>query len=486
MNCALNLPVLWEFPWLRAGVGVFLGLVQKYPHIYRPSWRFPKSHPPIQPSGRFGDYNGRCFEFEMLAISGIRCIVIKKDRMFYRFSAYGFLKNLRFFEPFIILIFRDAGLSFFQIGLLYSIRDLTNNLLEIPTGVFADLFGRRKAMVLAFSAYIISFFIFFAFTQFYIYALAMIFFAFGEAFRSGTHKALILEHLNLNGITDLKVAYYGRTRSASQLGSAFNALIAATLLFYTGDYRMMFLATTIPYVLDLVNLATYPIELDGEISQFASQTVRFQARNTIKDFVNIFKDPYAMRAILNSASFSALFKATKDYLQPILETLALSLPLLLFLDDVKRAGVVVGVAYFFIYLLTSYASRQSSAFSDRFGKLATPINLTFLLGVSFVFIAGIAAWQNLAFISILVFLGFYVLQNLRKPINVSFVSDQISHRVMASGLSLETQFTTILAAIFAPLLGALADILGLGLALSVLGGITLVIFFFVRVQQKIV
>ena len=153
-----------------------------------------------------------------------------------------------------------------QIGFLYSIRDIANNILEIPTGVFADTFGRRKAMVLAFWLTLSRFIIFFAFEGFPIYALAMVVFAFGEAFRSGTHKALILEYLNLNDMLDQKVAYYGRTRGASQLGSAFNALIAAGLLFYTGDYRAMFLATTIPYILDLFNLATYPKELDGELA----------------------------------------------------------------------------------------------------------------------------------------------------------------------------------------------------------------------------
>ena len=69
--------------------------------------------------------------------------MIKKDRMFYKFSLYGFLKNLRFFEPFILLFFRDASLSYLQIGLLFSIRDLATNILEIPTGVYADAFGRR-------------------------------------------------------------------------------------------------------------------------------------------------------------------------------------------------------------------------------------------------------------------------------------------------------------------------------------------------------
>lgn len=404
--------------------------------------------------------------------------------MFYRFSAYGFLKNLRFFEPFIILIFRANGLSFLQIGLLYSVRDLTNNLMEIPTGVLADAFGRRRAMVLAFSSYLISFSIFYLFDDFYIYALAMVFFGLGEAFRSGTHKALILEHLKRQDMLDLKISYYGRTRGASQLGSAFNSLIAAALLLYTGDYRTMFLAATIPYVIDLFNLATYPKFLDGEQVVIEKGTLWVQTKATLKDFSGIFTDRRAMRGILNSASFTALFKITKDYLQPILETFALGLPILLFADDLERSGLVIGVVYFFVYLLTSYASRNSDLVSRRFPNLAYAINTTFLVGVGFLFVAGLTTWLNLVIISIFVFQGFYVLQNLRKPMNVSYISDQISQRVMASGLSIEAQFTTVLVAIFAPILGALADAFGVGLALTILGAGTLLFYFFVRIQEQ--
>ena len=411
--------------------------------------------------------------------------VIKKDRQFYRFSLYGFLKNLRFFEPFIILIFAGNGLTFFQIGLLYSVRDLTNNLLEIPTGVLADAFGRRRTMVIAFSAYIVSFLIFYFFADFYIYALAMVIFGLGEACRSGTHKALILEYLKLNDMSDLKVTYYGRTRAASQFGSAINSLAAMGLLFYTGDYRTMFLATIVPYVLDLVNLATYPKILDGELAQFRGSDVWAQTKATFRDFVGIFGDKSAMRAILNSSSFTALFKTSKDYVQPILESFALawSFSILLNVDDVERSGMVVGVVYFFIYMLTSYASRSADRFSRRFTSLTAPINLTFLLGAGFLFVAGLADWVNLPLVSILVFVGFYVLQNLRKPMNVSFISDQIEHRVMASGLSVEAQFSTILVAVFAPIIGLLADNFGIGLALTTFGAGMLLIYTFVRVKD---
>ena len=84
-----------------------------------------------------------------------------KDLQYYKFCIYGFLKNLRFFEPFLILFFLEKGLSFFQIGTLYAIREITINILEIPTGIVADSLGRRRTMIFSFIAYIISFIIFY-------------------------------------------------------------------------------------------------------------------------------------------------------------------------------------------------------------------------------------------------------------------------------------------------------------------------------------
>ena len=85
----------------------------------------------------------------------------KKDIQYYKFCLYGFLKNLRLFEPFLILFFVDSGLTFLQIGVLYSIREIARNILEIPAGIIADSIGRKKTMVSSFVFYIISFVIFY-------------------------------------------------------------------------------------------------------------------------------------------------------------------------------------------------------------------------------------------------------------------------------------------------------------------------------------
>ena len=70
--------------------------------------------------------------------------------MMFRFSLYGFLKNQQYYEPFIILALLEKGQSFTSIGLLVGIRELAITLLEIPSGALADLYGRRRSMVLSF------------------------------------------------------------------------------------------------------------------------------------------------------------------------------------------------------------------------------------------------------------------------------------------------------------------------------------------------
>lgn len=409
-------------------------------------------------------------------------MMITKDSMFYRFSLYGFLKNLRFFDPFILLIFRSYGLTYLQIGILYSIREVAANILEIPTGVVADSFGRRRVMVAAFLFYIASFLMFYFFEDMVFLSLAMVLFAFGEAFRSGTHKALILEYLNIKGINDLKVAYYGLTRSASQFGSAVNALIAAGLVFYTGSYRVMFLAATVPYFLDLLNVISYPKILDGKYQRIRKAEVWNRINTTLGEFRQIFYEKSFLRALLNSSSFAGVFKSTKDYLQPILAALALSVALLNNLEDTRREAVIIGLVYFGIYILTSLASRRAYQFSERFSSLSKAVNISYIFGIGFLILSGVMTQLQIILVAVICFIGLFLINNIRRPINVGIISDQISSQVMASGLSTEAQFTTLFSALFAPLLGLLVDSFGVGSGIAIIGLIMLVLYPIVRVK----
>lgn len=390
-----------------------------------------------------------------------------RNLQYLKFSLYGFLKNLRFFEPFLILFFLEKGLSYFEIGALYAIREISTNILEIPTGVASDALGRRRTMVFSFVSYILSFAVFYALSGFAVFAGAMIIFSFGEAFRTGTHKAMIFEYLKLNGWTDQKVHYYGHTRAWSQTGSAVSSLIAMGLVFYRGHYASVFLYSTIPYALDLILMLTYPKELDGTRSKISGADLFPRFVSVVKDFVYSFRNRALLKSILNLSIYTGYYKAARDYLQPVLKTLALSMPLMVAASAQKRTAVVVGVAYSIIYAITSLASRMSGRVTDRFRSLRRPMNFTLFIGPLLGAGAGLCYALGSSVGAIVLYVGVYLVENLRKPIGIAYVSDMMRSDILATALSAESQAETLVAAAVALLLGFFADRLQLGPGLLV-------------------
>jgi MFS family permease len=378
---------------------------------------------------------------------------------------YGFLKNLRFFEPFLVLFFLEKGLTFLQIGTLYAIHQVATNILEIPTGVIADAMGRRRTMISSFVSYILSFMVFNFSSDYSFFVAAMILFSFGDAFRTGTHKAMIFEYLKIKGWQDQKVHYYGHTRSWSQMGSALSSLIAAGIVFYTGSFKVIFLYSTIPYFLDLVLMISYPRELDGSLKAFDKRKVMENVKQVIRDFIISFKDRIMLKSIANLSIYTGFYKAAKDYLQPILNSFALSLPLFLSLEAKQRSSLVIGVVYFCLYLLTSFASRYSGRFADKYKNLCFLLNITMIAGYAAGIFSGLLILIGMPLLSILFYMGIYLIQNLRKPMGIAFVSDMMRKDILATTLSAESQASALTAALIAPLIGYIADWLGVGYAL---------------------
>ncbi len=410
-----------------------------------------------------------------------------KDLQYWKFSAYGFLKNLRFFDPFIVLFFLETGLKFLEIGILISFRAIVINILEIPSGVLADAFGRRKSMLVSFAAYIISFIIFFFSTTFYTHLSAMLFFAVGEAFRSGTHKALILEYLKQKEILDIKVHYYGHTRSWSQMGSAVSAVLAGIIVYFSPGYRFVFIFSVVPYIMGLFLIWSYPSGLDFSESVNYNEKINYKERikKTLKDILLMVKGKLSRRVIINTSISAAVFKSIKDYLQPVLLTLVIGLQILSKYDDTKKISILSAGVYFILYFITSYASKLSGNFAAKFKNNESSLNFSFILGIIFIFTIGILMYSGMSIFAVVVFIFFYVLQNVRKPVAVGVLSSQIPSSAMASGLSVESQFKTVLIAVFAPILGYLMDTLGLGTTFIILAAFLGLLYPFIRLRNNI-
>lgn len=391
--------------------------------------------------------------------------------MLFRFSCYGFLKNQRYFEPFLVLAFREKGLSFLDIGILIGFREFCIYLLDIPSGAMADLYGRRRGMILSFSAYILSFVLFALSGGLAALFPAMFLFALGEVFRTGTHKAMIFEWLRRQGRESEKVRVYGFTRSWSKIGSAVSALAAAALVFSTGRYEMIFWFCVIPYGLNIVNFLSYPKYLDGRVagaSVSPGETLRF-AWSAVRQSLT---RPTLRRLLAESMVFEGTFKVAKDYLQPLLRQLALALPFLAALplldsewSDTQRSAVLVGIVYCALYLLMGWASRNAHRLRDRFGGEDRAVR--FLWKANFLIFAAllILLLTERAALAVAGFIALGIVQNLFRPTQVSRYVAHSPPEKLATTLSVESQSKALFAALLAPLLGFAVD-LGLSVDLQ--------------------
>lgn len=186
-----------------------------------------------------------------------------------------------------------------------------------------------------------------------------------------------------------------------------------------------------------------------------------------------FKRVSMIRTISSQALFSGYYKAFKDYLQPILQTFALALPILLAYDDQKRTALIVGVVYSLLYGATAFASSRSGKLADRFGELATPLNITLVVGITLGLVSGLLLHLSYAALAVALYLGIYILENLRKPMGIAYVSERMDQTSLASGLSVESQAESLFAAGIALLLGWMSTRYGVGLGILIVSAICL-------------
>ncbi len=407
----------------------------------------------------------------------------KKDLQYYKFCAYGFLKNQKFYEPFFLLFLLSKDITYLQAGILYSIKEITINLLEIPAGIVADSGGRRRSMLISFTLYISSFIIFFLAPGYTFLIIAMIIFAMGDVFRTGTHKAMIFDYLERNGWSDYRVDYYGNTRSWSQKGSAISALIAAVIVIIFKDYPIVFAFAIIPYLLNFINLITYPKYLDGESQKIRLKDFSSKLSQSFKALISNLRQLSRIKVYLNSSLVSGVFNATKDYIQPLIVSLAVIIGSFPGLDTESSSSLFIGLIYSLIFIINSVASRISGKTAKLLGSEFKGMNYTFL---AFIFIlAGTSIFYQADFLypAILMFVLLYAIENLRRPISIATISYTSNNKNLATWLSVDSLLKSLATMIISPLIGLAADKISPGAGLGVPVLILFAFYFLVRLKD---
>jgi len=158
-----------------------------------------------------------------------------------------FLTELIFFIPIFVPFLGGLGFSMQQILLLEATFALALTILEIPSGYFADVYGRKTALILGSFIQVIGISIFVFSSTFEGFLLGELIVGIGGSLVSGSDEALLYDSLielkkeNAYKKISGNMFFYGRM--AAVTSSVVGALLATVFL------RLPFYATLLPFLL---------------------------------------------------------------------------------------------------------------------------------------------------------------------------------------------------------------------------------------------
>ena len=159
--------------------------------------------------------------------------------------------------PLYAVLFADTGLSAAEISSLFVIWSATGLVLEVPSGVWADVFSRRKLLTIAPALSGACFALWTYLPSYFSFAVGFILWGAGSALQSGTQQALVYEELKRVGAAAAYARLIGRAEAAGTAGQLIATGLSAPLLA-AGGYHMVGLVSAAAALLATVVGWTLP------------------------------------------------------------------------------------------------------------------------------------------------------------------------------------------------------------------------------------
>src|SRR3990172_1682767 len=155
----------------------------------------------------------------------------KEWKLLWPFYAFTFLIGIVSVSmPFYIIFYQNRGFSLTQISVLFAVMAITRLLSEVPTGVIADVFGRRVSSIAGF--FLTSFiwiFVPLASSSYFALILLMVLLAISQTLISGAYEAWVYDWLKQNKAKKLISEFYAKTQTFGYSGLIIGPFIGGLL-----------------------------------------------------------------------------------------------------------------------------------------------------------------------------------------------------------------------------------------------------------------
>ena len=337
----------------------------------------------------------------------------------------------RFYIPVLALFYVASQVPIEQFAVIMGVFSLTILLFEVPSGVVADIIGKKKTLMIARFAYVIELFLVAFFNGFWIFFIAKIISGFAVSLSSGADDALLYDTLKKLKIEHKHKEIYGKFHMIMNVSMAV-FFIAGSILFTINPKLPAIISIPFAFVgFILTFLLEEPFQSNKQLS-IKSSMLHF------KEGWTYFKNhKYVKYLVLYSFPVYLIIHALMSMSSA-------------YLKEIQIPISVIGLIAFISSMIIAYASKKANQIEEYLGEAKTLRAIQVLAGVGVFFcalmipFAGAALYMFIPFVS-----GFFVVI-INHYMNAHIES---SHR--ATMLSIKNMFDNLAFFLFFPIIGYL-------------------------------
>lgn len=365
--------------------------------------------------------------------------------------------------PIIVLFYKENGLSNYDVMLLQAIYSVAVVVLEIPSGYFSDVWGRKNTIILGSILGVTGFAVYSISHGFYGFLIAEITLGIGQSFISGSDSALLYDSLLESGKKDDYVKLEGRTLSIGNFAETLAAFAGGALAEIS--LRTPFIAQSI-----VAFIAVPAAILLVEPKRFTI------AKASMKNILNIVHlSLIKHRGLRLNIIYAGIVGSA---------TLSMAWLIQIYLKDVLylsewNIGVIWGILNLIVGLTSLIAYKIEKKLSNSFVLFGIAI----LISLSF-----ISLGLTTSYLAFGIMILFYFARGIATPVLKDYINKLTTSDIRATVLSVRNAVIRILFAGLIPLYGWYTDKYSINKTFIFMGVIylisTLIISVFIALYYK--
>lgn len=363
--------------------------------------------------------------------------------------------------PIIVLFYEDHGLGLQDVFILKSVYSIAAVALEIPSGYLADVWGRRKCLILGCILFFFGYLCYSFTSTFVAFAIAEILLGTGQTLVNGADSALLYDTTVQYKKENLYLRYEGRITMIGNFAEAVAGIFGGLLAAYSLRY---------PFYAQAV------IAFSGIPAAFALRelNIKSKVQSPVQEIMRIIKYSLVTNKrlcynIMYSGIIGAATLTMAWFVQPYLMYMK---------TPTSWFGVIWTVLNLTVGIAALYSDRVDSYFGPK--KMGLLI-LTFVAG------GYVALAFNLTYAGLVILLVFYVIRGFATPILKGYINQMTFSEMRATVLSIRNFIIRLMFAAIAPFIGWLNDVYSLRTALLASAAIILIpgaLFLWLQLTAK--